>query len=135
MPHKWNLWSSISLFSAFWFFFKVLLFLVQTIINSLICTQHNWYTGWPRKNATPVICNCNNVIDKISLLFIIGVRDQFRLRGLRSVAQIFYPLLAQKSSGFAWILHLFSFFFHWVENTFSSKATPRSLILGKAILF
>ena len=29
----------------------------------------------------------------------IGVRDQFRLGGLRSVARIFYPLLARKSSG------------------------------------
>ena len=36
-----------------------------------------------------------------------GVRGQFRLGGLRSVARIFYPLLARKSSGFARILHDF----------------------------
>ena len=36
--------------------------------------------------------------------YIIGVRDQFRLGGLRSVARIFSPLLARKSSGFARIL-------------------------------
>ena len=34
----------------------------------------------------------------------IGIRDQFRLGGLRSVARIFSPLLARKSSGFARIL-------------------------------
>ena len=34
----------------------------------------------------------------------IGVRDQFRLGGLRPVARIFSPLLARKSSGFARIL-------------------------------
>ena len=34
----------------------------------------------------------------------IGVRDQFRLGGLRSVARIFSPLLARKSSSFARIL-------------------------------
>ena len=34
----------------------------------------------------------------------IGVRDQFRLGGLRSVARIFSPLHARKSSGFARIL-------------------------------
>ena len=39
----------------------------------------------------------------------IGVRDQFRLGGLRSVARIFSPLLARKSSGFARIL--LDFFF------------------------
>ena len=41
--------------------------------------------------------------------FNIGVRDQFHLGGggLRSVARIFYPLLARKSSGFARILHGF----------------------------
>ena len=37
----------------------------------------------------------------------IGVRDQFRLQGLRSVARIFSPLLARISSGFARILHFF----------------------------
>ena len=36
-----------------------------------------------------------------------GVRDQFRLGGLRSVARIFSQLLARKSSGFARILHDF----------------------------
>ena len=41
-----------------------------------------------------------------------GVRDQFRLGGLRSVARIFSPLLARKSSGFARILHDF---FFWPE--------------------
>ena len=40
-----------------------------------------------------------------------GVRDQFRLGGLRSVARIFYPLLARKSSGFARILHDLFFIF------------------------
>ena len=34
----------------------------------------------------------------------IGVRNQFRLGGLRSVARIFFPLHARKSSGFARIL-------------------------------
>ena len=34
-----------------------------------------------------------------------GVQNQFRLRGLRSVARIFFPLLARKSSGFARIVH------------------------------
>ena len=38
-----------------------------------------------------------------------GVRDQFCLGGLRSVARIFSPLLARKSSGFARILHDFFF--------------------------
>ena len=33
------------------------------------------------------------------------IRDQFCLGGLRSVARIFSPLLARKSSGFARILH------------------------------
>ena len=40
----------------------------------------------------------------------IGVRDQFYFLGggeLRSLARIFYPVLARKSSGFAGILHVF----------------------------
>ena len=37
----------------------------------------------------------------------IGVRDQCQLGKLQSVARIFYPLLARKSSGFAKILHDF----------------------------
>ena len=41
-------------------------------------------------------CECDTVV------IIMGVRDQFRLLGgLRSVARIFYTLLARKSSGFA----------------------------------
>ena len=35
---------------------------------------------------------------------IIGVRDEFCSRGLKSGARIFFPLLARKSSGFARIL-------------------------------
>ena len=38
---------------------------------------------------------------------LVGVRDQFRLGVLRSVARIFSPLLARKSSGFARIIHYF----------------------------
>ena len=34
----------------------------------------------------------------------ITIRDEFRLRGLKSLARIFFPLLARKSSGFARIL-------------------------------
>ena len=34
----------------------------------------------------------------------IGVRDEFRSGGLKSLARIFFPLLAQKSGGFARIL-------------------------------
>ena len=37
----------------------------------------------------------------------IGVWDQLRLEGLRSFAQIFYSMLARKSSGFARILRVF----------------------------
>ena len=48
----------------------------------------------------------------------IGVRDQFRLGGLRSVARIFYPLLARKSSGFARILHDFVFARIWLFEKF-----------------
>ena len=47
------------------------------------------------------------VLIKINTCTHMGVRDQFRLGGLRSVARIFSPLLARKSSGFAWILHDF----------------------------
>ena len=39
----------------------------------------------------------------------IGIRDQFCFGELRSVARIFYPLLARKSSGIAQILHDFFF--------------------------
>ena len=35
------------------------------------------YTGWPRKNATLVISNFNNNIDKVSLLFILLGRKFF----------------------------------------------------------
>ena len=42
-------------------------------------------------------------------LLLMGVRDQFRLGGLRSVARIFFPLLARKSNGFARILQDFFF--------------------------
>ena len=34
----------------------------------------------------------------------ISIRDEVRLRGLKSLARIFFPLLARKSSGFARIL-------------------------------
>ena len=37
-------------------------------------------------------------------LLIISVRDKFRSGGLKSLARIFFPLLALKSSGFARIL-------------------------------
>ena len=39
----------------------------------------------------------------------LGVREQFRLGGLRSVARIYSPLLARKSSGFAriWLFEKF----------------------------
>ena len=46
------------------------------------------------------------------------IRDQFRLGGLRSVARIFYPLLAQKSSGFARILHDFFVARIWLFTKF-----------------
>ena len=47
----------------------------------------------------------------------IGVRDQFRLGGLRSVARIFSPLLARKSSGFARILPDFLPEYGYFENS------------------
>ena len=46
-----------------------------------------------------------------------GVRDQFRLGGLRSVAWIFSPLLARKSSGFVRILHYFLPEYGYVKNS------------------
>ena len=46
------------------------------------------------------------MIITISPIIILGVRDQFRLGGLRSVARIFYPLFAKKSSSFARKLHV-----------------------------
>ena len=52
------------------------------------------------------------------VLLTIGVRDQFCLGGLRSIARIFDPLLARKSSGFARILHDFFFARKWlVDNS------------------
>ena len=47
----------------------------------------------------------------------IGVRDQFRLGGLSSVARIFSPLLARKSSGFARILPDFLPEYGYLKNS------------------
>ena len=47
-----------------------------------------------------ILCNGAYIISRhCACITFIGVRDQFRLGGLRSVARIFYPLLARKSSG------------------------------------
>ena len=54
----------------------------------------------------------------------IGVRDQFRLGGLRSVARIFSPLLARKSSGFARILHNFLPKNCYFKNSRGATAPP-----------
>ena len=54
----------------------------------------------------------------------IGVRDQFRLGGLRSVARIFSPLLARKSSGFARILPDFLPEYGYFENSRGAAAPP-----------
>ena len=54
----------------------------------------------------------------------IGVRDQFRLGGLRSVARIFYPLLARKSSGFARILHDFLPEYGYLKNSMGGCSPP-----------
>ena len=54
----------------------------------------------------------------------IGVRDQFRLGGLRSVARIFSPLLARKSSGFARILTDFFFARIWLFSKFQGGGAP-----------
>ena len=35
------------------------------------------YTGWSKTNATPVVCNFNNIINKMSLLFISLGRNSF----------------------------------------------------------
>ena len=54
---------------------------------------------------------------------LLGIRDQFRLGGLRSIARIFSPLLARKSSGFARILH--SFARKWLfEKLYGTAAPP-----------
>ena len=50
-------------------------------------------------------------------LHYIGVWDHFRLGGLRSVARIFYPLLARKLSGFARILHEFLLEYGYLKNS------------------
>ena len=42
----------------------------------------------------------------IFMYLVIGERDQFRFGGLMSLARIFYPVLARKSSGFARILRV-----------------------------
>ena len=44
---------------------------------------------------------CQLCSKSICVFGTMGVRDQFRLGGLMSVARIFSPLLARKSSGFA----------------------------------
>ena len=54
----------------------------------------------------------------------IGVRDQFRLGGLRSVARIFSPLLARKSSGFARILPDFLPEYGYFENSRGGGCSP-----------
>ena len=38
------------------------------------------------------------------MVVVIGIRDEFRSGGLKSLARIFFPLIARKSSGFARIL-------------------------------
>ena len=56
-----------------------------------------------------------------------GIRDQFPLGGLRSVARIFSPLLAQTSSGFARILNDFLFFLPengYLKNARGATAPP-----------
>ena len=55
---------------------------------------------------------------------LVGVRDQFHLGGLRSVARIFSPLLARKSSGFAQILHVFLPEYGYLKNSRGAAAPP-----------
>ena len=55
-----------------------------------------------------------------------------RLGGLRSLARIFYPLLARKSTGFARILHDFLFARKWLFEKFvggGGAAAPSPLAL------
>ena len=54
----------------------------------------------------------------------IGVRVQFRLGGLRSVARIFSPLLARKSSGFARILPDFLPEYGYFQNSRGGCSPP-----------
>ena len=54
----------------------------------------------------------------------IGVWDHFCLGGLRSVARIFSPLLARKSSGFARILHDFFFARKWLFEKLQGGCSP-----------
>ena len=61
----------------------------------------------------------------VYMYVIIGVRDQFRLGGLRSVARIFSQLLARKSSGFAQILPDF-FARIWLFSNFQGGLQPPS---------
>ena len=65
-------------------------------------------------------------IAKLQNIGSMGVRDQFRLGGLRSVARIFSPLLARKSSGFAHILHDFLFLpeYGYLKNSRGAAAPP-----------
>ena len=74
-------------------------------------------------------------------LVIIGIRDQFRLGGRRSVARIFSPLLARKSSGFAQILQDFFIYFfaenRYLKNSRAPPPPPRTpmLVMRKCLPF
>ena len=61
---------------------------------------------------------------QLNISLSIGVRDQFRLGGLRSVARIFSPLLARKSSGFARILPDFLPEYGYFDNSRGAAAPP-----------
>ena len=58
------------------------------------------YTGWPEKNATAVICNFNDVIDKMSLICFIGNFDILMNIVLDSWINKFNVLLWAKSDGY-----------------------------------
>ena len=66
-----------------------------------------YFSAWASSNERTVIMA--EFVFPPPLPSTIGVWDQFRLGGLRSVARIFSLLLARKSSGFARILHDFFF--------------------------
>ena len=89
------------------------MYFVHKIVKIVIFCPNLWYFAQ----------TCDSM-SLISRYIGIGVRDQFRLGGLRSVARIFSPLLARKSSGFARILPDFLPEYGYFENSRGAAAPP-----------
>ena len=146
---NWFLWSQWIKFLCFVLFIDYWYNKISDIKNTISLSQWSRYTEFPLYLQL-LICTLSSEASSTVLLTItiiayilikqniwynkhnfpvprmISVQDKFRSGGLKSLARIFFPLLARKSSGFARILLFFLFPENGYLNNSRGAAAPLS---------